>query len=294
VNDEAGSTPVPGVADVYMATEDNHWYTPTAMSRGPWDPNACHAGPPTGVLVRTMERALRQQAIDGQSPTAHRLVRITVGLSKPIPMAGFYAEAEFTKVGRAVSWLEARLRDSDGKLLISAAGMAIRSAAPQPLPTVAAREPRFQESTPGAFPLRRLRHDLPGFWSSTSLRYPPGETPDEGPTTVWMKTVPLLAGEAPSPFQRVCPLADSGNAFSRNAPPSEVSFINPDLTIVLHREPEGEWIGSSSRSFWQPDGIGLAEATLYDSHGEIGTALQTLLLDPSSASQTTRDPSQTE
>jgi hypothetical protein len=95
-----------------------------------------------------------------------------------------------------------------------------------------------------------------------------------------MRTIPLLAGEEPSPFQRICPLADSGNAIGRNAEPDEIGFVNPDLTVVLHRRPEGLWLGSEAVSFWQPTGIGLADALLFDHRGTVGRALQTLLLRP--------------
>ena len=93
-----------------------------------------------------------------------------------------------------------------------------------------------------------------------------------------MKTVPLLATETPSPFQRLCPLADCGNAFGRNAEPWEVNFMNPDLTILLHREPQGEWLGTNSTGYWEDTGIGMADAQLFDESGSVGRALQTLLL----------------
>jgi hypothetical protein len=95
---------------------------------------------------------------------------------------------------------------------------------------------------------------------------------------MWMRTVPILAGEVPSPFQRICPLADCGNAVSRNAELGEAHFINPDLTLVLHRDPVGEWLGISARSHWQSTGVGLADALLFDDLGLVGRALQTLLV----------------
>jgi len=97
---------------------------------------------------------------------------------------------------------------------------------------------------------------------------------------VWMETIAVLPGEEPSPFQRICPLADCGNAFSRHAEPDRVQFINADLTVALHRDPVGTWMGSRVWSHWQPSGIGLADALLFDDEGPVGRALQTLLLRP--------------
>jgi hypothetical protein len=95
-----------------------------------------------------------------------------------------------------------------------------------------------------------------------------------------MRTVPLLDDESPSPFQRICPLADCGNAFSRNGEPWDYTFVNPDLTIVLHREPIGDWLGASSVSRWEPTGIGMSDTLLFDERGAVGRAVQTLVITP--------------
>ena len=138
-----------------------------------------------------------------------------------------------------------------------------------------------EDAAPGAFPINKLLHQLPAFnGDGVATRYPPGHGPTPGPTRAWLRTVPLLADETPSPFQRICPMADCGNAFGRNAEPAEVNFLNTDLTIALFRDPEGEWLGSESTGHWEPNGIGLADALLFDNHGVVGRALQTLLLRP--------------
>ena len=93
-----------------------------------------------------------------------------------------------------------------------------------------------------------------------------------------MRTVPLLPDESPSPFQRICPLADCGNAISRNADPTSIAFMNTDLTVLLHRPPVGEWLGMDSVSRWEPTGIGMSDSLLFDDLGPVGRALQTLII----------------
>ncbi|MFV0258390.1 MAG: thioesterase family protein [Acidimicrobiales bacterium] len=253
---------------------DGDRFVGTDHARGPWNPGHCHAGPPTGLLARAVERALAEAGVD------HQLVRLTVALTRPIPMAGFSATAVLTRTGRSVSTAQAELV-AGGTTVATATALAIRHDLDTPVPSTGAPDrPRLDEATAGRFPLRRLGHGRPGFSESTETRYPPGESPDRGPTTVWMRTVPLLAGETPSPFQAICPLADCGNAISRNAEPDEIGFLNPDLTIVLHRPPEGEWFASRSRSYWEPTGVGQADALLFDHRGPVGRAVQSLLLSP--------------
>lgn len=252
---------------------DDEWIVPTDLARGPWDYDSCHGGPPTAMLVRALERTVPEQ----------RLSRIGVELGRPVPMAGFRIETEVVRAGRASAQTRATLVDAAGKVRVTAVGMHL-AAVDHPLfegsldnsrldlPTLAATEP-------GDFPMRKATTQWPGFRNSVEVRYPPGET-QPGPTTVFMRTVPPLPDEEPSPFQRICPLADCGNAFSRHADPETWQFINTDLVVALHRDPLGEWTGSRSSSQWQPNGIGLADALLFDDAGPIGRALQTVLVRP--------------
>ena len=110
------------------------------------------------------------------------------------------------------------------------------------------------------------------------MRYPVGHDHRPGPTTAWMRTVPLLPHEELSGFARICPLADCGNAISRNAEPGPIGFVNTDLTVVLHREPAGDWFGMQSVSHWQSDGFGMSDSLLFDDRGPVGRALQSLIV----------------
>lgn len=56
-------------------------------------------------------------------------------------------------------------------------------------------------------------------------------------------------------------------------------FINPDLTIYLHRHPVGEWIALASETLPDPQGVGVAESRLYDERGPIGRSVQSLLIE---------------
>ena len=148
------------------------------------------------------------------------------------------------------------------------------------VPTTAVSKLSFAEAIPKHFPLKESKHNQPAFAHFIESAYPPGETSDPGPTTMWMKTVRLLANEEMSSFQRMCPLADCGNALSRNAELSEIGFMNTDLTIVAYRQTSSDWLASSSISHWHANGLGFSNAVLQDVDGVIGMALQTLILTP--------------
>ena len=44
-------------------------------------------------------------------------------------------------------------------------------------------------------------------------------------------------------------------------------FINPDLTVYLHRHPEGEWVALDALTYARATASGFAESALYDEQG---------------------------
>ena len=72
--------------------------------------------------------------------------------------------------------------------------------------------------------------------------------------------------------------ADSGNGVSQRVTAREYTFLNPDLTVTLHRPAEGEWVGMASRTEMDANGIGVADTRLYDRAGPLGRGVQTLLI----------------
>jgi len=59
-----------------------------------------------------------------------------------------------------------------------------------------------------------------------------------------------LPGEEPTPLQRVAAASDFGNGVSSELDFAQYVFINPDLTVYLHRPAVGEWVclDASTRS----------------------------------------------
>lgn len=257
------------MSDSFFTSSDDNWFVPTDHTRGPWDEHACHAGPPTGLLARALEMLLPEQ----------RLTRLTVNLIRPVPFAGFRVESSITRSGRTVSLSEARLINSDNKVVITATGMHLTPSSQGDMPTVNHSYGLPDDAVDGEFPIKDTLHGKPAFnGDGVQVRYPAGESRLPGPTIAWLKTVPLLDYETPSAFQRICPLADCGNAFGRNAEPDKVTFMNTDLTVVLHRDPQGQWLGTHSIGYWQSNGIGMADAQLFDRYGVVGRAMQSLIL----------------
>lgn len=255
----------------FLKLDDHHVYIGLEATRGPWSVDHCHAGPPAGAIARSVE------IVAGASKL---LTRLTLDLIRPIPIAGFRIDVEMQREGRKVATAAATLSDLNSKVCVTGTALLIAPAEEREMPTPPVTPLKIADAAPGPFPIQEPVHDLPAFGHFVDIRYPAGEDNTPGPTSMWLKTGALIEGEIPSSFQRLCPLADSGNAVSRNAELQEVGFINPDLTIVAHRQTTADWLLTETISHWRPNGIGLAEARISDDDGPIATALQSVILTP--------------
>lgn len=252
----------------YFTVGGDGTFRPTAYSRGPWNVDACHAGPPTGLLARASE------ALVPDKP----LVRLLVEIARPIPMSGFRVGSVIARTGKTVTTTSMELHD-DERSYARAEGLHLAEGEIGPVTShhIDVLDPA--EAIPGPFPIDPI-HDEVAFGDSLDVRYVPGMSQGMGGETfMWARSnVPLLDDEQPSPFQAICPLADSGNGISWHEGTETMAFVNADLVIALHRPPGGEWFGSHAVSFWEPNGIGRSDAELFDESGPVGRALQNLVL----------------
>jgi hypothetical protein len=257
---------------------DGEAYLATELTRGPWDPGAQHAGPPAALIGRELER-LTDGRIGGADGPPAQLGRVTYEVLRPVPIAPLRIEAEVLRPGRRVEMVGASLSDADGKELMRAQGWRLRTSevsfeAPPDAPD---SPPGPEAGEPGEF--FHTGYDV-GYHSAMEYRFVTGAFMDAGPATVWMRmNVPLLPGEEPTPLQRVLVAADSGNGVSAALDWRRYLFINVDLSVHLHRMPEGEWVCLDAVTLPQSNGVGLADTALFDERGSIGRAVQTLLVD---------------
>lgn len=244
----------------------------TANTRGPWSPDHQHAGPPAALLARAIEQALPT------APAMH-ILRITYEILRPVPIAPLQVVTEALHRGRKLTVMQASLLNDAGKPLMHARAVAVRAAHTEtpPLPELA--EIPASPANSAAFEFDFFSEKT-GYHTAMELRHAAGK-PGSASISMWMRMrIPLLAGEAPSPLQRVVTAADSGNGVSQTLDPAKFSFVNPDLTVYLHRSPQGEWVCLQAQMITQCQGVGLADTRLYDESGPIGRSAQSLIIQP--------------
>lgn len=239
------------------------------LTRGPWDPQHQHAGPPIAMVCRAIEAVAREHGLT-------HIGRLTANLLRPVPIAELEIEVVTDYAGRNAAHYSARLWGA-GKELARFTALAQREnglVLPEaldghPLPQ-APRPPA--DSPPHRMPFGRQI----GYADLVENRVASGQF-FRGRCAAWFRLQrPLVEGEDASGYQRVAVAADSGNGISAVLDITRYSFVNSDLTINLLRRPVGEWVCVDARTLLAPNGCGLAESQLFDETGLIGRATQSL------------------
>jgi hypothetical protein len=244
-------------------------FQPSELTRGPWDPDAQHAGPPAALLARALEGA-------GEA-SGKQIGRVTFEILRPVPLAELRVEARVVRPGRSVELLEAELSDADG-VLVRASAWRLRTEAVELDPAPAVEPPAHGPDDGEHRDFFPTGADV-GYHTAMEYRFVSGSFLEPGPAVVWMRMRhPLVEGEEPSPLQRVAVAADSGNGVSSALDYRRFVFINTDLTLHLHRLPETEWVCLDATTRPEPHGVGMADTLLWDERGRIGRAAQTLLV----------------
>lgn len=89
-----------------------------------------------------------------------------------------------------------------------------------------------------------------------------------------------MAAEPVGPLASYLALVDTANGIAARQPPGTWMFPNVDLTVHLHRRPEGRWTGLDTTVTFGPTGQGLTSTVLHDVHGPVGQAQQILTVRP--------------
>ncbi len=245
---------------------------PTERARGPWSPKALHGGPVAALVARAAERHTGEDDL--------QLARITLELLRPVPLAPLKVTSRLARPGRKVQLIDTVV-EADGVEVAWSRALRIRVAVGRqaPEPTVpeddAPRAPELGFTSSPVIDGYRAFHN-----EGIEIRYVSGRFDQPGPATVWFRLrCPVILDESPTPWQRAAAAADFGNGVGSELDFRTSTFINPDLTISIHRPPVGEWVCLDARTRFGTPGIGAAESELWDGQGRIGRAVQSLLIE---------------
>jgi hypothetical protein len=297
---------------------DGDRYVATTSARGPWDRRACHGGAPAALLAAAIDRTPAPVAMQGVRLTFDLLRPVPVGvplrLDVEVVREGRRVQLVDTRLRAAdddqelVSCRALRIRSADLELPASRPlAVAVTAPAPESLARVGgipgvegdgfwtAVDVRLVEGQPGRPGVGRgwfriLAPLTDGAVRPSAAGLGPGEgagatsPADPGaPDTVappsgqdrGRVTGPL----ALTPLARVAATGDFGNGIGAPLEMGPFRYLNPDLTVDVHRLPVDEWVYLESRSVAEPAGVGLTTGTLGDREGVLGSCLQSLFID---------------
>ncbi len=259
------------MSSFYEPLADGVWRS-TVHTTGPWDASSQHGGPPSALLGR---------AIEGCEPRPELMVaRVTVEILGPIPVAELTVRSRVVRPGRRIELVEAELGDAAGRpcaratawrVLRAPADVSVPDRRPAPLPVPTHPTTEQLSAAWGSA--------VDGYLSAVEWRGVSGSFAEPGPGVVWTRLLhTLVPDEEPSGLQRLLAVADSGSGISSELDLATTYFINPELTVHLHREPVGEWVCLDASTSITPGGTGLATTVLSDVDGPLGVGAQSLLV----------------
>lgn len=257
---------------------DGDAFVPTPFSFGPWGPDAVHGGPPAGLLAYAILNHVNDPEM--------QLTRLTVDLTRAVPQKPLTPVVETVRAGRRVFAVLARLL-ADGQEVSRASALLLRrdpSAVvgedvypPPPGPEGYETQPGISRmKEPGIRPPSRHQ----GFHTSVESRWVTGA--DDPEPKLWVRIpMPFIEGEETHPAVAAAALSDFGNAVASHVHSARhvrgLSYINADITLLMHRDPVGEWFCLHADHRDEVAGVGVVESIWYDTQGRYARVVESRL-----------------
>lgn len=245
------------MTDPFFRSEGSQ-FVPNPSARGPWDPNSLHGRVVAGLLARALEREFGDPDF--------QFARLTVDMFRLPKLDALEVSTTEVRLGNRIRVADATLFQY-GQEVARARGVLLRRAEnptgevwrPEgwsaPLPEAIA--------TPGQDPTNSM-------WDTRPVAGTFGAVAQK---RAWIREAHLLVDDEPlSPFLRVASAADFAHPFA-NSGSGGLEFINADVSLYLHRDPLGEWLGFEVVNHQSDGGVAVGECRLYDTAGPVGQSL---------------------
>ena len=103
---------------------DGRVYQPTQWAGSPWSNSHQHGGPVNALFASAAEAAVKQPGL--------RVVRLTVDLFRPVPLAPLALDWRFVRKGRRIANIDAELTLPEGGLISRASAVLLLANQNQP------------------------------------------------------------------------------------------------------------------------------------------------------------------
>ena len=242
----------------FFTIEGDH-YVPTTAGRGPWNPNSLHGRVIIGLLGHEIERL--------HGGPDYVPARLTVDMYRLPDLSPVEVVTRAVRDGYRIKVIDAEF--ISGGISAGRATCQLLRKTERPEGQVWT-PPDWVVPKPADLPPPEPRNSIMGgMWAT---RHISGGFMTADRRRIWMSEVRELVGGRPlTPFSRVAVAADFASPAS-HAGDQGLKYINTDVTIYLHREPAGEWVGFDVTDHGDTAGVAVGETRLYDEQGPIGFA----------------------
>lgn len=242
--------------------KDGDLFLPTRAGVGPWNADSLHGRVIIGLLGAEIERR--------HGSAEYMPARLTVDMYKLPDLSPVEVVTRTVKDGYRIKVIDAEF--ISGGVSAGRATCQLLRRTENPPGKVWMREP-WGAPQPRDVPPPSDR-PLGGMWDMRPIT---GTIRGAGPRKTWMAEVrELVEGRALTPFVRVAVAADFASPFAHGGDQG-LGYINTDVTVYLHREPVGDWIGFETLSHGATDGVAVGDCLIHDEEGHIGSASCTAL-----------------
>jgi hypothetical protein len=240
-------------------TIDGDHYVPTTAGRGPWNPNSLHGRVIIGLLGHEIER------LHGDKDFVP--ARLTVDMYRLPDLSPVEVTTRVVREGRRIKVVDAEFISGGVSAGRATCQLLRRTERPEGL----VWKPADWDAPPPdkIAPPAPSSNPMAGMWAMRPIA---GGFMTAERRMTWMSEVrELVEGRPLTPFVRVAVAADFASP-AANAGDAGLKYINSDVTVYLHREPVGEWVGFEVTDHGATDGISYGATRLYDVEGPIGSA----------------------
>lgn len=251
---------------IFESVGPNRWQ-PTALAAGPF------AGLQGGAVASLLTAEVEALAEKRKWGTA---IALSAWFLRPTPMAVLRTGLSVVAEGGRVSVIDNTLwPDGEDQPCVTVRVTLSRERAVE---VPGFTEPASDAADPTRLPIRtrQAAHGRPWFMDAMEAR--------EGDGVAWfcMKEA-IIDGTGPLsnlPLSSVLGPADWTHGIARPFR-DVVADPNPNLTVQLFRQPEGQWVGIRAQAKWRPaGGLGAGSGVLLDINGEIGRVSMSVILVP--------------
>lgn len=240
---------------------------PQPLARSLWSADQMHGVAVSGLLARTLEREVVAAGRDELVPA-----RYHVDLFRPARMVPTTSRATVVREGPRLVLVDAYV-EQDGEVVARASATFLRPSANPPGEVWSAVDGR-PAPPPVEMAPDDVAHHVPIFSSDKPWSDNFGDHQNGGRHATWHIAVPIVAGEASTPFQAVASIADATSMVT-NWGSGGVEYINTDIDLALCRRPTGISIGLRATDHVAADGVAAGTAEVFDRDGTLGTATVT-------------------